>query len=230
MKVIVAFVCSILIFSLSLSAQKYKTIVVLAGTKMEEYFPADQRYRYPEFIDGQVVFKNGTYSNVKLDYYYLTGEMSFIQAKDTLIIAKKKEVSYVVAQDTFFYDNGYIELISGGKLRIGLKQYVKIKDVLKKGAYGTTNRNSSIDTYKSLWANNNSYTLIPNEDIEVQMTLEYFISDSSGGFLPFSKKTAIQLFPQNEDNIKAYIKSNKVDFESRADLLKFADYLRTLNP
>ncbi len=38
----------------------------------------------------------------------------------------------------------------------------------------------------------------------------------------------IQLFPQNEDEIKAYIKSNKVDFDSRDDLLRFADYLRSL--
>lgn len=228
MKVVIVFVCSILIFNLNLSAQKYKTIVVLAGTKMEDYFPVDQRYRYAEFIDGQVVFKNGTFSNVRLDYNYLTGEMAFIQAKDTLIIAKKKEVLYVVAKDTFFYDNGYIELISAGELRVGLKQYIKIKDILKKGAYGTTNRNSSIDTYKSLWANNNSYSLIPNEDIEVQMTLEYYLSDSSSGFIPFNRKSAIQLFPQNEDNLKTYIKSNKVDFESRADLLKFADYLRSL--
>jgi hypothetical protein len=228
MKFVIVFVCSILIFNLSLSAQKYKPIVVLAGTKMEDYFPVDQRFRYPEFIQGHVVFKNGTFSNIRFNYDYLTGEIVFIQAKDTLIIAKKKEVKYVVAKDTFFFDNGYIELISGGELKVGLKQYVKVKDILKKGAYGTTNRNSSIDTYKSLWANNNSFTLIPNEDIEVQMTLEYCLSDSYGGFIPFTRKSAIQLFPKNEDNIKAFIKSNKTDFESRADLLKLADYLRTL--
>ena len=55
--------------------------------------------------------------------------------------------------------------------------------------------------------------LIPNEDIEVQMTLEYYLSDSSGDFILFNRKNAIQLFPQKEDDIKAYIKSNKVDFD-----------------
>ena len=28
---------------------------------------------------------------------------------------------------------GYIEIISGGKIRVGLKQYVKLKDILKEG-------------------------------------------------------------------------------------------------
>jgi hypothetical protein len=228
MKLVLVFVYSILGFALSQSGEKYKTVVVKAGTNMQDYFPPDQRYRYPEFRLGRVVFKNGTVSNIILDYSYLTGEIVFIQAKDTLIISKKKDVLYVVAQDTFFYDNGYIELLSGGELRVGLKQYIKIRDVLKQGAYGTSNRSGSIATYSSLWANHNAYGLIPNEDIEVEMTLEYYISDSSGGFIPFNRKSAIQLFPQKADEIKAYIKSNKVDFESRSDLLGFADYLRTL--
>ena len=36
----------------------------------------------------------------------LFGEIEFIQANDTLYISKKKDIRFVVAQDTFFYDNG----------------------------------------------------------------------------------------------------------------------------
>jgi len=195
---------------------------------MTGYFPNDERFRYPEFIPGKVVFKNGTSNSVSLNYYYLAGEIVFLQAKDTLYISKKKDLSYVVAADTFYYDNGYIEVISGGQIKVGLKQYVKIKDVLKEGAMGTVNRVSSIDTFNSLWADGNSYGLVPNENIEVQMTQEYYISNSSSGFIQFNKKNATQLFPQKADEIKAYVKTNKIDFDSRADLLKFAEYLRTL--
>jgi hypothetical protein len=77
-------------------------------------------------------------------------------------------------------------------------------------------------------SNGISYDLIPREDIEVQRTLEYYLSGLSGDFLPFTRKNVIQLFPQNEDKIKAYIKSNKIDLDTRDDLLKFADYLRSL--
>ena len=213
---------------MNMSAQNYETIVVKAGTKMTNYFPYNERYRYQEFIPGKVVFKNGTSNNVNLNYFYLTGEIVFLQAKDTLYISKKKDLSYVVVVDTFFYDNGYMEVISGGQLKVGLKQYVKIKDVLKEGAMGTINRVSSVDTFNSVWTDGNSYGLIPNENIEVQMTLEYYLSKSSGGFVQFNKKNTIQLFPQKEDEIKAYIKTHKIDFDSRDDLLKFADYLRSL--
>jgi hypothetical protein len=221
-------VCSILIFNISLSAQSYKTILVRAGTKMTDYFPYNERYRYKDFIPGKIFFKNGTTNNINLNYYYLTGEIVFVQDNDTLYISKKKDVSLIVALDTFYYDNGYLEVISGGKLKVGLKQYVRIKDILKEGALGTLNRVSSIDTYNSLWADGNSYGLVPNENIEVQMTLEYYISNSSSGFVQFNKKNVIQLYPQKADEIKAFIKSHKVDFDSRDELLKFADYLRSL--
>jgi len=201
-------ICSILILSINLSAQEYKTVRIKAGTKVQEYFPVSERYLYQAFVPGQVVFKNGKYNN--------------------LFISKKKDIRFVVAQDTFFYDMGYIEVISGGSIRVGLKQYVKIKEILKEGAFGTTNRFSSVDTYNSMASNGISYDLIPREDIEVQRTLEYYLSGLSGDFLPFTRKNVIQLFPQNEDKIKAYIKSNKIDLDTRDDLLKFADYLRSL--
>ena len=35
---------------------------------------------------------------------------------------------------------------------------------------------------------------------------------SSGGFVQYTKKNVMQLFPQNEDEIKAYLKSNKINF------------------
>jgi hypothetical protein len=221
-------ICSILIFCMNLPAQDYKVVRVKAGTKVQEYYTVKERYRYREFVPGQVVFRNGKSSNLKLNYNYLFGEIEFIQSADTMYISKKKDIRFVVAQDTFFYDNGYIEVISGGPLRVGLKQYVKIKDTLKEGALGTTNRNASIDTYSSVTSGNVSYDLIPNSDMEVQMTLEYYLSKSSQDFILFNKKNAIQLFPQGADEVKAYIKSNKVDFDSRDDLLRFADYLRSL--
>lgn len=215
-----------LMITASLSAQYYKPVIVKAGTKIIDYFPLNERYLYPEFVQGEVVFNNGKSNNLLLNYNILFGEIEFIQSEDTLYISKKKDIRFVVAQDTFFYDGGYIEVISGGEIKVGLKQYIKLKDILKKGAFGTTSRGASIDTYNSMAANGISYDLVPNEDMELQKTLEYYISIPSTGFIQFNKKNVIQLFPQKSDDIKSYIKSNKVDFDSRDDLLKFADFIR----
>ncbi|MBK7713039.1 MAG: hypothetical protein IPJ37_20445 [Bacteroidales bacterium] len=119
-------------------------------------------------------------------------------------------------------------MIAGGTIKVGLKRYVKVKDILKKGAYGTTNRGASIDTYNSMWANGSSFDLTPAEDTEFEKMEEYYLTNPAGGFIPFRKKNVMQLFPEKTDEIKAYLKADKVDFESRNDLLRFAEYLKGL--
>jgi hypothetical protein len=227
MRFVFVFICSVLIFNICLPAQNGKLVTVKAGTKVLDYFPVQERYRYPEFVPGQVFFKNGVVNSARFNYNILFGEIEFIQSRDTLSIVKKKDIRLItVAQDTFIYDNCYLEVISGGQVKVGLKQYVQLKDVLKKGAFGTTARSVSIDSYKSMNAGGVSYDLIPDEEIVLQKTREYYLATISGGFVQFSKKNAIQLFPQRADNIKSYLKSNKIKFDSRDDLLRFADYLR----
>jgi hypothetical protein len=229
MKKIVVLIYSILFLSVCLSAQKNELITVKAGTKVLDYFPVKDRFRFPEFIEGKVLFKNGVVNTAMLNYDYLTGEIEFIQSRDTLSIIRKKELRMVlVAQDTFFFDNGYIELISGGKINMGLKQYVKIKDVLKKGAYGTTARGVSIESYNSMESGGKFYELIPNEDIVLENTHEYYLSIPSSGFVTFRKKNVLQLFPQKVNEIQKYLKFNKVNFDSKDDLLRLAAYLDSL--
>jgi hypothetical protein len=85
-----------------------------------------------------------------------------------------------------------------------------------------------MNSYGSLPTNGNFYKLTANTDLLLQRTLEYYLSDQSGGFVQFTKKNVMQLLPQYEAAIKAYLKSNKVNFEKRDDLIRLADYLKTL--
>jgi hypothetical protein len=225
----ISFIICTFFLSICLSAQENELITVKAGTKILNYFPIKTRYRYPDFSDGQLMFKNGKVNSGRFNYNILTGEMEFLQSRDTLSIIDKKDIRFlVIAQDTFFYDNGYIEVISGGPVKVGLMQNIKLKEIQRKGAFGTTNRNSSIDAYNSMSLTGNFYELIPNEDWVFQKTEKYFISASANGFVQFSKKNVIEAFPQKEDAVKAYLKSNKVDFNSRKDLFRLADYLRSI--
>lgn len=227
MKKILLIICSISFLNICLFSQEKNLITVKAGTKILDYFPVKERYRYPDFSVGQLMFKNGNFSYGRFNYNFLMGEMEFLQSKDTLSIINKKDISFiVVAQDTFLYDNGYIELILGGPLKVGLMQNFKLKEIQRKGAFGAVNRSSSIDTYNSMSLAGNFYELIPNEDWVFQKTEKYFLSTSERGFVQFNKKNVMEAFPQKEDVIKDYIKSNKIDFDSRKDLFQLVDYLR----
>ncbi len=230
MKKVLVLFFHIILVSLSLSAQKYEPVTVKAGMKVEDCFPFNERYRYPEFITGRIQVKSGVYSDTKLNYDFLNGEMEYIKNKDTLAIANRKDIRFVaVAQDTFYYEKGYyMELIYGGPVKIALKQYIKLKETQKKDSYGTASSGSATNSYGSLPAGGDFHKLVANEDMVFQRTLEYYLSDQSGGFVSYSKKNVLQLFPQHKDEIKAYLKSNKVKFDNRDDLIKLSEFLGSL--
>jgi hypothetical protein len=222
-------VWTLLLINSSLAAQEKEIIRVKAGTRILDYFPFKERYQFPEFRDGQVKFKNGLTSSGRFNYNILTGEMDFVRPHDTLAFANKKDISYItVAMDTFLYSNGYVDLISRGPVKIGMKQRILLKEIERKGAYGVTDRNSAIDTYNSIEAYGNFYKLTPDEDWVLERSKQFYIKDTRGEFILLNKKNLFDLFPLKRDSIKEYLKSNKVDFRSEDDMRKLGDYLDNL--
>lgn len=230
MKKIVLLIFLILIFYGSLSAQKYEPVTVKAGMRVVDCFPFSERYLYPEFMTGWIKVKSGVLSDTKLNYNFLSGEMEYIRNNDTLVIANKKDMRFIaVARDTFYYDKGfYLEQISGGPLKVVLKQYMKLRETQKQDSYGSTSSGAAMTSYGSLPANGNFYRLTANTDMMFQRTLEYYLTDPNGGFFQFTKKNVMQHFQQQEAKIKAYLKSSKVNFGERDDLIRLAGYLSAL--
>jgi hypothetical protein len=220
---------ALFLFNTCCYAQKSEQINVKAGTVVQDYFPFHTRYRYPEFLEGKVHFMNGTSEVTMLNYNLLTGKMDFIRTPDTLYITNKKDIKFITAEsDTFYYDKGYLEIISDGAVKVAVKQYFKQLAVLKKDPYGVSSQGSASTSNSTLPANAQLYKLTANQDVVFEKVLEYYLVTPSSGFVRFSKKNVMQLFPQKKDAVKAYLKSNKTDFNSREDILRLADFLGSL--
>jgi hypothetical protein len=215
--------------TICLSAQKQDQIIVKAGTKLIDYIPVQERYLYPEFTPGKVIFRNSIYSEKKLNYNYLAGEIEFIQKSDTLSIANKKDISLIIsALDTFYYDKGYIQQIRSGYPKVGLKQFIELKGIQNKDSYGISGSAGSTTSYSSLPVDGSFYRLTANKDMVFKCSTQYYICTKESGFQFFNRKKILELFPENKPVIKDYLKSNKVNFNSKVDLLRLADFLGTL--
>jgi hypothetical protein len=218
-----------LFFNFCLSAQKHDPIIVKAGTKLTDYIPARERYLYSEFIPGKILFKNGMYSERKFNYNYLAGEIEFIQKSDTLSIVNKKDILIIIlSQDTFYYDKGYIQQIKSGYPKVGLKQFIELKGIQNKDSYGNAGSAGSTTSYSSLPANGSFHKLIANKDMIFKWTTQYYICTRESNFLFFNRKNILKLYPESKDIIKSYLKTNKVNFDSKEDLLRLADFLGAL--
>jgi len=220
---------TLLILNIFLSAQKNDLIVVKAGTKLYDYFTVSERYLYSEFIPGRILFKNGVHSDRNVNYNFLAGEIEFIQRFDTLSIANRKDIKMVViAQDTFYYDNGFIELIMSGSPGVGRKQFIELKEIQKKDPYGVSSSGGATNSYGSLPSNGNFYKLTADKDMVFQKTIRYYIIKTDNDFQLFNKNNLMSLYPESKKTIKSYLKTNNVKFDSEEDLLKLAEFLQKL--
>jgi hypothetical protein len=218
-------ICLIILVCNGLFAQKYKPVTVKAGTSIKENFPVSETYLYNEFTKGKGIFTEGRTISCLFNLNLLSGEMEFIQSNDTLIITKKKEiVSIIVAADTFYYHGAYLQQIQNGPLSVFVKRGLTIKNILKQGAMGTINRSSASESYNFISLNSRSIDLKSTDDMVLQKMDQYFYSTSRDEFIQLNKKNILNTFPEKENELKDYIRTNKVRFDSREDLLKLAYY------
>jgi hypothetical protein len=225
MRNVIIFSCLIL-WNFFLYGQDYKPIIVKKGTTLLDYFSPSERYLYPEFTTGKVLFKTNAYWGIKLNYDYMNGEIEFLQNSDTLTISDKKDLmSIIIAEDTFFYDNGYILQIKSGHPKIGLKESIEFKEYMKKDGYGTAGAAGARTSYSSISTGGESHKLTADEDLVYRRTKVFYLLSPEGDFDLYNKKNVCKMFPKNKEKIKSYLKSNKIKFNSEEDLLKLAEFL-----
>lgn len=211
-----------------IGAQNTKAVTIPADTHIMDVLSVEDIFSYPLFTSGKVFFRSGFITEAKLNYNKLVDEMHFITPKgDTLAVTDEKTIKYIViGKDTFYYDQGYVRLITGNNaLKLALKQGWRISDTRKIGAFNTANNTSSITTYINFSNPSKVYDLVVNEDVILSGVNAYFLGDMNGHFLQAGKKNLLTLIPREEKRIEMYLKKNKVDFNNKEDLEKILQYL-----
>jgi hypothetical protein len=176
-----------------------------------------------------VLYKTNVYTGIKLNYHYLNGEIEFLMNTDTLTIIDKKDLkSIIIAEDTFFYDNGYILQIKSGHPKIGLKESIEFKDYIKKDGIGSSSSAGANTSYSSITSGGGLHKLTADVDLIYRRTKVFYILSPEGDFDLYIKKNVFKMFPKNKEKIKSFLKSNNIKFDSEEDLLKLAEFLETL--
>ena len=209
--------------------QVNKTMTVKAGSTIAETLTLAELYLYPTFTSGVVYYKDGRAAGSRFNYNLVSGEMQFVSSKnDTLSVANETTFKYVViAQDTFYFDNGYLQLRMGHPLvKLAKQQRIRIAGKEKIGAYGQPSSTSAIDNYDQLTTNNAVQKLVVKEDLVLNWETLYFIGDENDHFLLLNKKNLLDLFPKKRDAIKSYLKTNNVNFNSQEDAENLTKFLQ----
>lgn len=217
------------LFAQTIYAQTSEKKLVKAGEDINEAFPVSSRYLYPQYTSGSVIAKDGSVANASLNYNLMQGEMQFIGPKgDTLAIANEGEIKYVVINsDSFVYDKVYLQLIAtNNAASIAKNEKIKLGDIRKRGAYGTTSAGGGIDTYSTIVSSGQRQNLTEQKDYLMIKETTYYISKGYNNFMLANKKNVVKMFGQKQNEIEAYLRDNKTNFGKEDDLKRLIAFLQ----
>lgn len=189
---------------------------------------AKEIYVYPEFTQGNAIFRDGKVNSGKLNYNMLVNEMHFINENgDTLSLTNEKTLRYLaIGADTFYYDNFFLQqLASGESLKLLRRRRIKIADKQKIGAYDQPTSNSAINSYSTFSDGLRMYNLNVREEVIMNKQTLYFFGDKYNSFLPATRKSLLKFFGKNHQLIENYLDNNHPDFNNEQDLLKMVQVL-----
>jgi hypothetical protein len=228
---ITAFAICILLMSITY-AQDSRLIFIEAGKNISDVLTPQKIYLYPKFINGKILFRDGTISEAALNYNYLNGELEFIAPnKDTLAIAKNQMLNIkkvVIDTNFFFYNRGYLQqVMEGPEGRLLKRQMFDVVKREKIGGYNQPTSTSAIESYGSFTDNYGVFSpsLKIKENITLALKTDYFFNDQYNLLLPANKKNLYKVYPSKRNQIDKYLEQNSVDFRNSVDLEKLFAFL-----
>ena len=78
------------------SAQENVVLDITSGENLNEKLSTDVKYVFPDFVEGQIHFKNGRRGINLLNYNMLVGEMQFMSNEEILAFSDLNNILAVV--------------------------------------------------------------------------------------------------------------------------------------
>jgi hypothetical protein len=182
-------------------------------------------------VTGKVYFKDGLSFTANLNYNALLGEVQFINEKsDTLSLADENSVKFIIiGKDSFYYSNGYIELITGNdRVKLGVSQKLVVTDKSKIGAYNQPTARSSITSYSSVAIGNQRSALSVREEMVLTNQKTFLIGDKFNKFNRLNKKDLLKRFSSHSQEIENFLRENKIDFNRKEDAIRLIRFLQEI--
>lgn len=222
MRISVAIVLLILVAQ-SMYGQTRRGYPVNAGQSPGKVIPDSAKYLLPAFTEGTAFLRSGGSLPMRFNYNYLLDEMQFLNAKgDTMAIADPATLKKIVLDSIIFYfDKEYLkEIERAGNYKLAVWESLVQTPYKTEGAYGTKTASSSIESFSRIYANGKEFKLQVQKDVLFVKVVDFYMGDAYDHFSKANKKAFSNLFSLKKEELDAYIREEKINFNSEEDLKK----------
>ena len=181
------------------------------GQEAKGNIPADVFYMVPEFGHGMVYFSDQGPAQGQMNICAVDQTLRFMDNDGKELSSNADNITRVVIGDVIFVrvDGVYYRLYPiTDDLTVAYRRDVEIIRDIKKGAYGTESRTSSIRNVGTFQADGMMYTLQQAADYPYHVT-ESCSLFQAGDIIPFNKRNLRKQFPERKDDIDAWLKANR---------------------
>lgn len=195
-------------------------------------------YLYNDFMQGTVYFKDGSHTDYLVNIHVLNSKLHYLEqgSEDIKEAVSKDVVLVTVGNDSFYARQGKIlkAVASNDKGFIGEESVADMAALMSEGsaAYGASANSMSTRKLTSIEgagpsASTNHMNLKKSKDDGklIPLEREYYIV-TAGQVYPANKRE-LELFLPSEKRagLKAFLKANKISWNSPQSLLKLIDYI-----
>jgi hypothetical protein len=229
LKIIVSFT-SVLLFYTCCVAQTYtdRTYIKGGNDAWENWMKIV--YAYPSFQDGTIQYKSGQVFKRPVNYNKGLGVVEFIDEKnDTLEIKSDVINAVLVGNDSYVYNTMWLQALTPpGNARLYKNVKIHVAEPLKVGAFGTTNSTTGIESVKQLHAGQMPYEMDIDEKLMISIVTNFYMTAGNNEIVPAAKSNVLKLFAKDEEAVKEFIKSKRINFNREKDLVQLINYLAGL--
>jgi hypothetical protein len=221
MKNLILLTMALMVSSLTL-AQQNRRYIVKHGTRIKDTFKFNDIYLFPSFTSGKVLFKTGDTGGGSMNYNRLTGEMDFIQSKDTLALADREKIKTIVLGGTLFYvqtPDGYLQRLDAiDKVILAKKEIIESAGKIKPNNSETFTQTLAPEGTYNSFVSGLPVGMVAKVDLVFDLRVEYYLGSEKGNFKVASKKTLPKFFPEKKELVTKYLEEHPVDFTNLESL------------
>jgi hypothetical protein len=199
------------------------TIIVSAQNDNFSNLP---QYLFPQFDSSIVVLKTGESSKALMNYNTLTERMAFYQKGSVLNLVKPESVETIYIQKRVFIplENAFYEVILSAPVSFFIQHKSDLVSKGRPAALGTTSQTSGVTSVSKLVGPTNTYNMKLPEDFEIKPYKIYWIRMNNKMHRFMNDRQFLKIFPENEDQLREFIKKSDINITKPDDLLKLATF------
>jgi len=189
------------------------------------------QFLFNDFSDGIIRMKNGSIQKTVLNYNLVSEKVVYQKDGNLFDLIGLDLIDTVLINESVFIpvEGVFYEVLYVAPVSLFLQWKGSIIPPGKPAGYGGTSQVSNTKMLSSVELNSGYYNIKLPNDYTVNVEKRYWLR-SEGSMTSFiNERQFLKLYPTHEEELKNFIKKNKIKFEKETDVVKIIAYINGLS-